>query len=352
MKKTICLLLTLLPLCLPAQVECFQLLYQEGKTACERREFNTALKRLVNARDCPDKPPFSELEDWIRRAEQGRAERNLWRRALNADNRETYQTYLALYPNGFYQSKATENLRRLEALADRPLVQNTLAGAINWTQEYIEARGQSIINREKWPNEAQAILMAQRGAEVVAKANLLETVNGIRITRTTTVKDMGAESDLIRTQVEGVVIGAQPIGQPLVANGMVTVTLRMPIFGSSGVITPPKPAPDTSDVDLKSEPPLALRLAAASSQPVLFPSFVDEHNNLLLDGANLGPRHSGPLVRYCRTTDFSAETQRFDAAWDEQGRIVLPDSAVPAFQQWLKTRESGGGASPILVATP
>jgi hypothetical protein len=57
-------------------------------------------------------------------------------------------------------------------------------------------------------SEAQARLMALRAAKIDAQRNLLEVINGVRVTAGTTVKDMTLESDIIGTRVKGMLQGA------------------------------------------------------------------------------------------------------------------------------------------------
>lgn len=108
-------------------------------------------------------------------------------------------------------------------------------GNINWTQQYIEATGQAVIDNERFKNAAQAKLMASRGAVVVAQRNLLEIVKGVQIIGETTVQDMITTSDYIYSRVEGVVKGAQQIGEAKVKDGYVEVRLRMPIYGQESL---------------------------------------------------------------------------------------------------------------------
>jgi len=51
-------------------------------------------------------------------------------------------------------------------------------------------------------------MMARRAAVVDAQRNLLETINGVRITAGTTVKDLTLESDVIGNRVKGMLQGA------------------------------------------------------------------------------------------------------------------------------------------------
>lgn len=108
-------------------------------------------------------------------------------------------------------------------------------GNINWTQQYIEATGQAVLDNERFKNAAQAKLMATRGAVVVAQRNLLEIVKGVQIIGETTVQDMITTSDYIYSRVEGVVKGAQQIGEAKEKDGYIEVRLRMPIYGSESL---------------------------------------------------------------------------------------------------------------------
>lgn len=110
-------------------------------------------------------------------------------------------------------------------------------GNVNWTQQYIEAVGQSVIDNERFKNVAQAKLMATRGAVVVAQRNLLEIVKGVQIVGETTVQDMITTSDYVYSRVEGVVKGAQQIGEAKEKNGFIEVRLRMPIYGKESLAT-------------------------------------------------------------------------------------------------------------------
>jgi hypothetical protein len=108
-------------------------------------------------------------------------------------------------------------------------------GNVNWTQQYIEATGQSVIDNERFKNSAQAKLMATRGAVVIAQRNLLEIVKGVQIVGETTVQDMITTSDYVYSRVEGVVKGAQQIGEAKEKNGFIEVRLRMPIYGKESL---------------------------------------------------------------------------------------------------------------------
>ena len=111
-------------------------------------------------------------------------------------------------------------------------------GSVNWTDGYIEAVG---IGAPPQRNIGmpQARPMALRAAQVDAYRNLLEVVNGVRVDSTTTIRDFTVESDIINTQVQGIVKGAKTMKQEYLSDGTVEVTVRMPMAGNfTAVIVP------------------------------------------------------------------------------------------------------------------
>ncbi|MBL7798296.1 MAG: hypothetical protein JNJ90_17510 [Saprospiraceae bacterium] len=336
---------------------CFPLLYADGKTACERREFNTALKRLEAARGCPDKPAVTDLEDWIARARRGRDERTAWKRALESDSRTGWEVFLSRFPDGYYRARAEERLDKCKEQERKPIVQQTPIGAVDWTTDMVQATGEAIINRQKWPLEAQAVLMAKRGAEAVARANLLETIAGVHIRRTTTVRDLMTESDEVQTYVSGLVRGARIAGEPQVDKDVVRVTMQVPVFGPGGVasvLLAPQPGPFADSSDTPDADPLEWTLLLPPGTVptfALFPVFADPKGALLFDGATLNGAEEAPLARWSKAAsgEYFTGTDAYESALDEQGRLVLPDAALPVFQKWLAQRKSGGGAPPVRV---
>lgn len=112
-------------------------------------------------------------------------------------------------------------------------------GNINWSAGYIEAVGIGA-PPERFIGKIQARPMALRAAELVAKRNLLEITKGVRIDSTTLVKDFVVESDVINSQVEGIVKGAQVVNQDYMSDGSVEVTVRMPLMGNFSEAIMPK----------------------------------------------------------------------------------------------------------------
>lgn len=152
-------------------------------------------------------------------------------------------------------------------------------GNVNWSAGYIEAVGigappaRSIGKPEARP-------MALRAAELDAKRNLLEITKGVRIDSTTVVRDFTVESDIINSQVEGFIKGAQVVKKDLMSDGTVEVTVRMPLFGDFSRIIVPKILEKKADatppvVAPPVAPPAAPAVPSAPAGPVYTGLVVD-----------------------------------------------------------------------------
>lgn len=192
-----------------------------------------------------------------------------------------------------------------------PVVDNLPKGKVDWTNQYIEAKGQSVIDTGRFKNLAQARLMAKRGAIVDAQRNLLEITKGVQVTSETKVQDMITTSDYIYSRVDGVIKNAQQVGEAIEKDGYIEVTMRIPLYDQKGLapvlydqvvkkmntfgttnpiktITPADVAttdnqdatPETEITDMSN---LVLNFNGKKYDPSMFPVVMDENNNLLLD---------------------------------------------------------------------
>lgn len=237
-----------------------------------------------------------------------------------------------------------------------PYIEQEENGQINWTQQFIEAEGEGIIDNERFKNPAQARAMAIRGATVVAQRNLLEIVKGVTVTSETTVEDLIATSDKIITRIEGVVKGAQMVGKPVVADGAVKVRLRMPLYASNGLapavadVTPaPTPAPgaDTTPAQLaqpsspQTKAPdkgLAFNLNGKSFDPALFPVVTDSAGNVLLDTRQIYDPTKGQFPQVVNATrqvleaaGFKKGVEIIDVISAKDGKIVIDNKGKSKF---------------------
>ena len=186
-----------------------------------------------------------------------------------------------------------------------PVVDNLPKGKVDWTNQYIEAKGQSVIDNDRFKNPAQAKLMAKRGAIVDAQRNLLEITKGVQVTSETKVQDMITTSDYIYSRVDGVIKNATQVGEAVEKDGYMEVTMRIPLYDQKGLapvlydqvvkkmsstptITPitsePSATTDTAKTtEVTDMSNLVFNLNGKKYDPSMFPVVLDENNNVLLD---------------------------------------------------------------------
>jgi len=152
-------------------------------------------------------------------------------------------------------------------------VEKVSQGTINWTGGYIEAVGIGA-PPEKLIGKPNARPMCLGAAKVVAQRNLLEIIQGVQVDSASSVKDFTMESDIVNTQVKGLVIGAQEVHKEYMSDGTCEVTLRMPIYGNFSKMIiplamakpPAAPAPSAPEVPVVTAPEVP---APAAPAPVV-----------------------------------------------------------------------------------
>ncbi len=187
-----------------------------------------------------------------------------------------------------------------------PVVDNLPKGKVDWTNQFIEAKGESVIDTERFKNPAQAKLMAKRGAIVDAQRNLLEITKGVQVTSETKVQDLITTSDYIYSRVDGVIKNAQQVGEAIEKDGVIQVTMRIPIYDQKGLApvlheqavkkmssmgsikpitneTSEETQPANSINEITDMSNLVFNLNGKKYDPSMFPVVMDENNNILLD---------------------------------------------------------------------
>lgn len=202
----------------------------------------------------------------------------------------------------------------------QPVTEQKQNGVVNWTEQFIEAKGESVIDTVRFKNKAQARAMATRGAVVVAQRNLLEIINGVRITGETTVEDMITKSDYIYSKVDGVIKGAEMVGNPKEEYGLIVVTLKVKIYEQNGLapVVYDNLENNTNDntnnntnnnnnnnadniVDTaNAEKPFMFNFNGKQFDPALFPVVVDENDNVLLDLTKVYDPTKGKFPKYLK----------------------------------------------------
>jgi hypothetical protein len=276
---------------------------------------------------------------------------------------------------GSITPEVTEQINRDNARIidnSNPVVTDSPNGSVNWTEQYIEAKGVSVVDSERFTNTAQAKAMATRGAVVVAQRNLLEIIQGVQVTSETVVIDMVTTSDVINTKVEGVIKGAVMFGDPVEKDGLIEVIMRVPLYGQNGLANaifdgiPNQSAYQVeskySSVEEMSEEAknallgsLVFDYKGQKIDPSMFPVIIDENNNLLLDLSKLYDPKKGKFPAYINASrdlleglGYSEGVNFIDVLATEPGLIKV-DTGKAKNINWAKIGEIAGAVGKFLL---
>jgi hypothetical protein len=223
-------------------------------------------------------------------------------------------------------------------------------GAVNWTTQFVEARGETVIDTVRFKNKTQARAMAIRGAVVVAQRNLLEIINGVKIFGETTVEDMITTNDYIYSRVDGIIKGAEMVGEPYEEYGMMVVRLKAPLYQKNGLAS--AVYDETEELKLKSGETPVMKVAEIDEEnieefrnfifdlgnknfdPSLFPVIIDEQNIVLLDLYKLYDPNVGEFPEILKASrelldsfGFSKGVEVIDVIDSFDGKLVVSDVA-------------------------
>jgi hypothetical protein len=263
-----------------------------------------------------------------------------------------------------------------EVKGSTAVVQQTKNGSVNWTQQYITAKGQSVLDTVRWKNAAQARMMATRGAVVVAQRNLLEIVKGVEVTGETTVQDMIATNDNVYTRVDGVVKGAQQVGEAIMKDGMVEVTMRMPIYETNGLaaavydnLPVAKEGAGTAgrgentaargvatdDAGVEDLAKIAFNMAGKKINPSMFPLIVDEKGHVVFDFSKIYDPKSGKFPKIVQATKevlnqagYKDAVKVLDVLDSKDGKIIISDVAAKKVN-WSKIGKTAATIGKFLM---
>ena len=168
-------------------------------------------------------------------------------------------------------------------------------GSVDWSSNVVRASGTGVVDPSN-PNTAQARLMAERAAVTVARRNLLEIIQGVRVDSETRVENFMTDYDVIYTRVQGMVRNARQTGPARYDSeaGTVEVELSMEIYGAgglSGALVPAMTGPETFRDSLSPQvrdflqqySGLVIDGGSTGLTPSMFPKIFDQEGNLLLD---------------------------------------------------------------------
>lgn len=164
------------------------------------------------------------------------------------------------------------------------------SGKIDWTTGVITSVGIGAPPAQP-ANAAQARAMAERAAQVVAYRNLLEAVKGVRVDSTTTVENFMVTSDVIKTEVNGIIQGAMIMDKKYMSDGSVEVTVGMKLSGALADTLLPKgqaqPAVPTPPAGTPSQLYTGLIVDARGlgARPAMAPKILNEEGKEIYGSA-------------------------------------------------------------------
>jgi len=222
-------------------------------------------------------------------------------------------------------------------------------GQVNWTEQFIEAEGNSVFDTTRFKIKNQAKLMAQRGAIVDAQRNLLEIVNGVLVEGQTTVKDLVVESDEVKSKVSGMLKGAVQVGKTKYEDGVATVRLRIPLYADglaeavdTSEVSPPVPV-NTPTIATDTLPKDIMLSVSGNYKPRLFPNLTDDQNNILLNMADAYDPTKGKALQILKQSQASVAalkgkkgTELLEAVQDQYGNLMLNDKSKAKIDNWKK----------------
>ena len=174
-----------------------------------------------------------------------------------------------------------------------PAIEYHGEGHINWTSGILSAKGFGAAPPTAPPASAQT--MATRAALAVARRNLLELVEGVRIDSETLVENFMVKSDIIQSHVQGLVKNAFITKKNILADGNVEIVMSMNMWGNdsliSNLIAETAKFSNTWEGASHTETYTGLIIDARELgvQPATFPTVTDEKGQILY-GKKTAPR--------------------------------------------------------------
>jgi hypothetical protein len=163
------------------------------------------------------------------------------------------------------------------------------SGSVNWTEGVIQATGIGA-PPEEFYGKPQARPMALRAAQLDAYRKLLEVTRGVRVDSQTLVENYTVKSDVIRTQVEGMVKGAQVVKKEYLSDGSVEVTLQMSLHGGFAQLILPSEIQQVEKVRPIPEPSQMIPPAVSPETHDVPHSAGKVYTGLVIDAKGLGAR--------------------------------------------------------------
>jgi len=198
-------------------------------------------------------------------------------------------------------------------------------GGTNWTTGLITAIGIGTPSPNA-ANRAQMRAMALRAAKVDAQRNLLEILNNVQVTAVSNVRDLSLQHDDVESRVQGLLHGAQPMGEPrYLPDGSVEVTLGVYRHDVEPIVMPKvleTHAPSVPSMNM----PMSLDPNLGANPPVAPPAGPqDSANAMPTPPLDAGRAFTGLLID---ARDFKVRPAMAPKIVDESGREIYGSSLV------------------------
>jgi hypothetical protein len=237
------------------------------------------------------------------------------------------------------------------------VVDKVSQGNINWSTGYIEAVGIGALP-DNLIRKINARPIALREAKADALRNLLEITKGVQVDSANAIKDITVGSDVVDTQVNGLVKGAEVIYYQYMPDGRAEVKLRIPLYGNLAQIIMPlaMAKPPAAPAPTESIPAPAIKAPESPSvsvvytgmvvdargiqaRPAMFPRIFDEDGREVYGLANVDREYAEKQG----IKGISGYTRDLTAAQTNQ-RVTANPITVKA------VRTSGPGKSDIVIS--
>ena len=220
------------------------------------------------------------------------------------------------------------------------MVEEVEFGQIDWGNGLIHVVGYGA--PPKGFSGPQARLMARGAAKADAYRNAAEVLNGVRVNSETYVRNYVLQSDEIKVVVEGFVRGARIIKVNQLSDGLIELTIELPLGGQAGLTSllnrpeiteriSPTPPVFYDYPETKITTPYTGVIIYARNldvKPALSPQVFDHEGNLLYASTMVNMARLGftTIVAYARSVDLARNIPRIGT----NPLVLTADSPVPA----------------------
>ncbi|MBO6177946.1 MAG: hypothetical protein J6O04_02065 [Selenomonadaceae bacterium] len=200
--------------------------------------------------------------------------------------------------------------------------------SINWEDgdnSYITAVG---ISRP----DSRGLALAREAAIVLAQRNLLSVMNGVQINSETIIRDLMTESDVVKRNISGLLVGAKIYEEKALQDGSYIVKMRIPLYGKTGSVasavlptvmpqeTEPIPQPvqenipqpEAEKIQSENYTGVIIDAQGMNLSPTFSPVIYDENGRDIYGAKNINPDFavSQGMVSYAKDINDEAAKKR------------------------------------------